>query len=415
MVAGIEYHEESFLAGIAVGRDLKGWSAFGMSNNSEGGELSEIVVRSGVADFIEVPADGFYGIGKVTVEGDADLVPANIKYGVSILGVVGTYAPADPALAAATKTISSNGTHTIYPPSGYVGMTRLVLTVDVPTTPVVVDAVLQSKSVTPGYSSKTVTPDSGYNGLSAVTVLGDSDLISSNIREGVTIFGVTGSYSKTEIVDAVLQSKSVTPGRSGQYVYPDSGYNGLSRVYVVGDGNLISSNIREGVSIFGVSGSYSSGTKYQSKTVTPTKNGFSVTADSGYNALAQVTVRGDSNLVPSKIAAGATIFGVTGTYVSPMKPITVIPSLDEQYILPADGFAGFSSITVAPAEATGDYNEGFAAGAASRDAEVAGLQAQIEALAAERDSSYESGYKAGYDAGAADVAASYNNLDEEEF
>ena len=83
MVAGIEYHEESVLAGIAVGRDLKGWSAFGMGNNSEGGELSEIVVRSGVADFIEVPADGFYGIGKVTVEGDADLVPPNIKYGVS--------------------------------------------------------------------------------------------------------------------------------------------------------------------------------------------------------------------------------------------------------------------------------------------------------------------------------------------
>lgn len=410
MVAGIEYHEESFLAGIAVGRDLKGWSAFGVNNGADGGELSEIVVRSGTADFIEVPADGFYGIGKVTVLGDEDLKPANIKYGVSILGVVGTYAPADPALAAATKTISSNGTHTIYPPNGYVGMTRLVLTVDVPT-----NIVLQSKSVTPGYSSKTVTPDSGYNGLSSVTVAGDSDLVPSNIREGVTIFGVTGSYSKTEIVDAVLQSKSVTPGRSGQYVYPDSGYNGLSRVYVVGDGDLISSNIREGVSIFGVAGSYSTGTKYQSKTVTPNKNGFSVTADSGYNALAQVTVKGDSNLIPSKIADGATIFGVTGTYVSPMKPITVIPSLDEQYILPADGFAGFSSITVAPAEATGDYNEGFAAGAASRDAEVAGLQAQIEALAAERDSSYESGYNAGYDAGAADVAASYNNLDEEEF
>lgn len=410
----MKYDKKSFLAGIEVGRTLSGW-ACGGGMGGVGGELSEIVVRSGTADFIEVPAEGFYGIGKVTVVGDADLVPANIKYGVNILGVTGTYAPADPALASATKTITSNGKHTIYPPSGYVGMTRLVLTVDVPTTPVVVDAVLQSKSVTPGYSSKTVTPDSGYNGLSSVTVAGDPDLIASNIREGVTIFGVTGSYVKTEIIDAVLQYKSVTPGRSSQNVYPDSGYNGLSRVYVAGDSSLIPSNIREGVTIFGVAGSYSTDQKYQSKTVTPTKSGFTVTADSGYNALASVKVNGDSNLVAGNIAAGKTIFGVKGSYISPMKPITVIPSLDEQYILPADGFVGFSSITVAPAEATGDYNEGFAAGVASRDAEVAELQAQIEALTAERDAAYKNGYTVGYDAGAADIAASYQDLDEEEF
>lgn len=51
----------------------------------------------------------------------------------------------------------------------------------------------QSKSVTPKASSQTIKPDSGYNGLSQVTVNGDSDLKASNIAKGVNIFGVTGT------------------------------------------------------------------------------------------------------------------------------------------------------------------------------------------------------------------------------
>lgn len=387
----------SFALGMAIGR-------YNFTGNS-GGELSEIVVRSGVASFVEVPAVGYFGIGKVTVEGDEDLIPANIKYGVEILGVKGTYAPADPKLMAGSATVTGNGTHTFYPSGGYAGLSRMTVNVNVPT-----QLVLQSKSVMPGYSRQVITPDSGYNALSSVVVAGDTDLIPANIKYGVSIFGVTGSYSPGQ-----YQSKTATPGRNGQTLTPDSGYDGLSSVYVVGDNDLIASNIREGVTIFGVEGSYSSGQKYQSKSAVPNRSGFTVTADSGYNALASVHVQGDSNLVPSKIADGVTIFGVTGNYVSPMKPITVIPSLDEQYILPADGFYGFSAITVAPAEATGDYNEGFAAGAASRDAEVAELLAQVEALKAERDAAYGDGYSVGYDAGAADVAASFKNLDEEEF
>ena len=68
------YDKRSFLAGIAVGRRLKGWASGGA------GALSEIIVRSGPASFIEIPAEGFFGIGKVTVEGDPDLIASNIKY-----------------------------------------------------------------------------------------------------------------------------------------------------------------------------------------------------------------------------------------------------------------------------------------------------------------------------------------------
>lgn len=53
---------------------------------------------------------------------------------------------------------------------------------------------LQSKSVIPSTSTQYVTPSIGYDGLSQVTVSGSSNLVSSNIKNGVNIFGVTGNY-----------------------------------------------------------------------------------------------------------------------------------------------------------------------------------------------------------------------------
>lgn len=55
-------------------------------------------------------------------------------------------------------------------------------------------------------------------------------LIPENIREGVTVLGVTGSMSGTE--DAKPQAKTVTPSFDEQQVLPDTGYNYLSQVTV---------------------------------------------------------------------------------------------------------------------------------------------------------------------------------------
>ena len=60
--------------------------------------------------------------------------------------------------------------------------------------------VFQDKTVTPSTSEQTITADEGKDGLgtvtvSAVTAAIDANITAGNIKDGVTILGVTGTYS----------------------------------------------------------------------------------------------------------------------------------------------------------------------------------------------------------------------------
>lgn len=68
---------------------------------------------------------------------------------------------------------------------------------------------------------------SGKVGISATEQV---KIIAGNIRQGVEILGVTGTMSGSEDVHA--QSKTVTPTAASQVVSPDTGYNYLTQVTV---------------------------------------------------------------------------------------------------------------------------------------------------------------------------------------
>ena len=73
----------------------------------------------------------------------------------------------------------------------------------------------------------------GYHdgsGKVSISATEQAKIIAGNIRQGVEILGVTGTMSGSEDVHA--QSKTVTPTAASQVVSPDTGYNYLTQVTV---------------------------------------------------------------------------------------------------------------------------------------------------------------------------------------
>jgi hypothetical protein len=96
-----------------------------------------------------------------------------------------------------------------------------------------VDMALQNKSVTPSKQSQTISPDSGYNGLSYVSVdpIPDEYIVpSGNVT--ITANGTRNIKQYETVTVSVsdapeLQKKTATPTKSSQTITPDSGYDGL--------------------------------------------------------------------------------------------------------------------------------------------------------------------------------------------
>lgn len=121
-------------------------------------------------------------------------------------------------------------------------------------------------------------------------------------RIGDAIKGWGISQSGTNLQDYTEAIEGVTDrgsgggeiiSKSGSVSIPAGYYDGTGQVKISDDeqAKIIGSNIKQGVTILNVAGTYSGeAVNLQSKTVTPTKSQQTVGADPGYDALSQVVV-----------------------------------------------------------------------------------------------------------------------------
>nr|DAL07767.1 MAG TPA: tail protein [Caudoviricetes sp.] len=197
-----------------------------------------------------------------------------------------------------SKTVTpSENTQTVNPDSSYDALSSV--TVEAISNTYIGSSVTKKSAATytPGTSDQSIASGQYLNGTQ--TIKGDSNLTAANIKSGVKIFNVTGSYAGSSSGGNTpnLQTKTVTPSESTQTVSPDSGYDGLSKVTV----NAISSTYIG-----------SDVTKKSAATYIPKTTDQSIA--SGQYLSGTQTIKGDANLVAGNIKSGVSIFGVTGTY-----------------------------------------------------------------------------------------------------
>lgn len=96
-----------------------------------------------------------------------------------------------------------------------------------------------------------VTIQQGYHdgsGKIGIDSTEQAKIIASNIRENITILGVTGSMSGTEDMD-IEPAKSVTPSLTAQTILPASGYDGMAEVDVLAIPVTRTDNAQGGVTV----------------------------------------------------------------------------------------------------------------------------------------------------------------------
>lgn len=258
-------------------------------------------------------------ISSLTVNGDADLISANIKAGKNIFGVSGSTNVVDTSagnlVAGAVLT-------------GYKGFSDGVQVTGTMTDKYNTDNITATTEVS-GNTLKYNIPTTARYRSGYHLVASDNDWVESNIKSGVNIFGKTGTCVQAtgnavagDVLSGKTFSKSGSAGLSGTManrgavvITPtttnqaiSAGYHNGSG-YVVGDASLVAGNIKSGVNIFGVAGTLSANAAYGITSISGT--GFTVTTGFGADFAAAFKEGDDSGTSKDGMYA----FRSLGTYL----------------------------------------------------------------------------------------------------
>ena len=295
-------------------------------------------------------AAGYHnGFGEV--EGDADLLSANIKSGVEIFGTTGTFEAID------TSSGDAVGGDILAGKKAWVDGAEVTGTMPTQT-----------------LSSVTSSVSAGYYAATDLTTA-DSDLATANIKAGTTIFGVSGTAEvvNTSSGDAVagdiLAGKKAwvdgaevtgtmpTQTLSDATTTVSAGYYGATNLATV-DTDLATANIKAGTTIFGISGTaevvdtssgdavagdilagkkaWVDGAEMTGTMPTQTISDATTTVSAGYYAATDLATE-EADLVAANIKNGVEIYGITGSYVA------VAPAVARAWGCNLDGGTGVSA------------------------------------------------------------------------
>ena len=89
------------------------------------------------------------------------------------------------------------------------------------------------QTITISGKTDSIAISAGYHdgsGRAAIATAEQNKIIAGNIKSGISILGVTGTYTGSELI--TLQTKSVTPTFASQAITADAGYTALAEVDV---------------------------------------------------------------------------------------------------------------------------------------------------------------------------------------
>ena len=162
----------------------------------------------------------------------------------------------------------------------------------------------EEKTITPSALSQEITPTENKF-LSKVTVSGDADLTAENIKSGVTIFGVEGSYTSDANAMAEDIAMNKTAYINGQKITGTLPLFPNSRTFTV-DNAGVADNIED--------------SELEFTTINTAKQILDSNLNMKFSAPYSdiVTAIG---LTAEKIKAGETILGITGTYTGDVESV----------------------------------------------------------------------------------------------